>query len=130
MVLENRGRRRMLFSRHCAHHLEDFCLLINTSRLLRTTPSHTPASQAGNPLHDCPSGEDFKNLGYPHLDLTICTDAKTWTIPSTSTSSTLREQKEVRDNNDESAASLRQGWFRLFHRTLPEDSKSDSPELE
>ncbi|KAJ4356862.1 uncharacterized protein N0V89_004899, partial [Didymosphaeria variabile] len=74
---------------------------------------------------------DFEILGYPHLDLTVSTDARDMDIfvyfyiidPSGT-------KVEVRGNHDEPAVSLLRGWLRLSHRTLSKDSRLDRPMLE
>ncbi|KAF2659344.1 alpha/beta-hydrolase [Lophiostoma macrostomum CBS 122681] len=75
--------------------------------------------------------EDFEILGYPHLDLTVSTDAQDMDIFVYFYIIDPEGKKiQVRGNHDEPAVSLLRGWQRLSHRTLSKDCKPDRPELE
>ncbi|USP76304.1 alpha/beta-hydrolase [Curvularia clavata] len=75
--------------------------------------------------------KDFEILGYPHLDLTVSTDAKDMDIFVYFYIIDQNGKKiEVRGNHDEPAVSLLRGWLRLSHRTLSKDSEPNRPVLE
>ncbi|KAF2844767.1 alpha/beta-hydrolase [Plenodomus tracheiphilus IPT5] len=78
-----------------------------------------------------PLKEDFEILGYPHLDLTISTDAKNMDLFFYLYVIDPEGNKiEVRGNHDEPAVSLLRSWFRLSHRTLSANSTPERIALE
>lgn len=78
-----------------------------------------------------PLKEKLEILGFPHLDLTVSTDAKDMDIfvyfyvldPN-------GEMLEFRGNHDEPAISFLRSWFRLSHRTLSNKSTPYRPMLD
>lgn len=78
-----------------------------------------------------PLGEELEILGFPHLDLTISTDAQDMDIFVYFYVINPNGEKLVfRGNHDEPAVSFLRSWFRLSHRTLSSTSTAERPVLD
>lgn len=78
-----------------------------------------------------PMEEELEFLGFPHLDLTVSTDAKDMDIFVYFYIIDPNGKKLVfRGNHDEPAVSFLRSWFRLSHRTLSSKSTPERPVLD
>ncbi|KAF9699442.1 hypothetical protein EKO04_002478 [Ascochyta lentis] len=78
-----------------------------------------------------PLKEKLEILGFPHLDLTVSTDAKDMDIFVYFYVIDPNGKKLVfRGNHDEPAVSFIRSWYRLSNRTLSSTSTPDRPVLE
>lgn len=78
-----------------------------------------------------PLKEELEILGFPHLDLTVSTDAQDMDIFAYFYVIDPKGEKLVfRGNHDESAVSFLRSWFRLSHRTLSSKSTAGRPVLD
>ncbi|KAH6643574.1 Alpha/Beta hydrolase protein [Boeremia exigua] len=77
-----------------------------------------------------PLQEKLEILGFPHLDLTVSTDAKDMDLFFYFYVIDPKGEKLVfRGNHDEPAVSFLRSWFRLSHRTLSNESTPNRPIL-
>lgn len=101
----------------------------------KATSSDDALSYAGitgaNFFQTEPLKEDLEILGFPHLNLTVSTDAKDMDIFVYFYVIDPKGEKLVfRGNHDEPAVSFLRSWFRLSHRTLSSKSTPDRPVLD
>ena len=101
----------------------------------RTSSADDALSYAGltgvNFFQTEPLNEKLEILGFPHLDLTVSTDAKDMDIFIYFYVIDPEGEKLVfRGNHDEPAVSFIRSWFRLSHRTLSSKSTPDRPVLD